>query len=156
MLAMSRKLVRTRDQEDRLVSFVDPSHLLPGERVSYANQLRRLCPQLGDKWHLDEVFVSINGERHYLYLWRAVDQDGHILDLLVQRRRDQHAVKKFFRKLLKGCQYVPWAIITDNLKSYGAAKRGILPGVEHRQPYRQEIRHRFERWAEITGTERAA
>jgi transposase-like protein len=82
---------------------------------SYANQLRRLCPQLGDKWHLDEVFVSINGERHYL--WRAVDQDGHILAILVQRRRDQHAVKKFFRKLLKGCQYVPRAIITDSSKA---------------------------------------
>ena len=93
---------------------------------SYANQLRRRRPRPGDKWHLDEVFITINREHHYL--WRAVDQDGHVLDILVQRRRDKHAAKKFFRKLLKGCQYVPWVIITDKLKSYGAAKREMLPG----------------------------
>jgi putative transposase len=98
---------------------------------SYANQLRRRRPQPGDKWHLDEVFLTIHGERHYL--WRAVDQDGNVLDILVQRRRDKHAAKTFFRKLLKGCRYVPRVIITDKLKSYGAAKREILPGVEHRQ-----------------------
>jgi putative transposase len=99
----------------------------------YANQLRRRRPQPGDKWHLDEVFLTINGERHYL--WRAVDQDGNILDILVQRRRDKHAAKKCFRKLLKGLAYVPRVIITDKLKSYGAAKREILPDVEHR-PHR--------------------
>src|SRR5262245_8615828 len=98
---------------------------------AYANQLRHRRPQPGDKWHLDEVFLTIRGTRHYL--WRAVDQDGHVLDILVQRRRDKHAAKKFFRKLLKGCQYVPRVIITDKLKSYGAAKRELLPGVEHRQ-----------------------
>jgi putative transposase len=97
----------------------------------YANQLRHRRPQPGDKWHLDEVFLTIRGTRHYL--WRAVDQDGHVLDILVQRRRDKHAAKKFFRKLLKGCQYVPRVLITDKLKSYGAAKREILPSVEHRQ-----------------------
>jgi putative transposase len=97
----------------------------------YANQLRRRRPRPGDKWHLDEVFLTIKGEHHYL--WRAVDQDGHILDILVQRRRDKRAAKKFFRKLLKGLAYVPRVIITDKLKSYGAAKREILPGVEHRQ-----------------------
>jgi len=97
----------------------------------YANQLRRRRPQPGDKWHLDEVFLTIRGERHYL--WRAVDQDGHVLDILVQRRRDKRAAKKFFRKLLKGLAYVPRVLITDQLKSYGAAKREILPGVEHRQ-----------------------
>jgi putative transposase len=75
--------------------------------------------------------LSISGKRHYL--WRAVDQDGHILDILVQRRRDKTAAKKFLRKLLKGCRYAPRVIITDQLKSYGAAKREILPGVEHRQ-----------------------
>jgi putative transposase len=98
---------------------------------AYANHLRRRCPRRGDKWHLDEVFLTICGERHYL--WRAVDQDGHVLDILVQRRRDKKAAKKFFRKLLKGCQYAPRVIITDKLKSYGAAKRELLPGVEHRQ-----------------------
>jgi putative transposase len=97
----------------------------------YANQLRRRRPRPGDKWHLDEVSLMISGERHYL--WRAVDQDGHVLDILVQRRRDKYAAKTCFRKLLKGCQYVPRVIITDKLKSYGAAKREILPGVEHRQ-----------------------
>ena len=80
---------------------------------------------------MDEVFLTIKGERHYL--WRAVDQDGNILDILVQRRRDKQAAKKFFRKLLKGWSYVPRVIVTDKLKSYGAAKREILPGVEHRQ-----------------------
>jgi len=158
---------------------------------------------------IDEVFLTIHGERHYL--WRAVDQDDNVLDILVQSRRNKHAAKKFFRKLLKGLQYVPRVVITDKLKSYGAAKREILPGVEHRQSrylnnrcenshrptrqreyhmqgfkspghaqrflsaygpiaqhfrprrhllsasdYRQEMRKRFESWAEITGTKRAA
>src|SRR5262247_250129 len=97
----------------------------------YANRLRRRRPQPGDKWHLDEVFLTINGERHYL--WRAVDQDDNVLDILVQSRRNKQAAKKFFRKLLKGLLYVPRVIITDKLKSYGAAKREMLPGVEHRQ-----------------------
>src|SRR5919199_4692652 len=97
----------------------------------YANQLKRRRPRTGDKWHLDEVFVTINGKRHYL--WRAVDQDDNILDILVQSRRNKQAAKKFFRKLLKGLQYVPRVIITDKLKSYSAAKREILPGVERRQ-----------------------
>jgi putative transposase len=98
---------------------------------AYANQLRHRRPRPGDKWHLDEVFLTIRGERHYL--WRAVDQDGEVLDILVQRRRDKKAAKRFFRKLLKGCQYAPRVIITDKLKSYGAAKRELLPSVEHRQ-----------------------
>ena len=85
----------------------------------------------GDKWYMDEVFLTIKGERQYL--WRAVDQEGNVLDILVQRRRDKRAAKKFFRKLLKGLTYVPRVIITDKLKSYGAAKREILPGIEHRQ-----------------------
>jgi transposase-like protein len=85
----------------------------------------------GDKWHLDEVVLTLNKVRHYL--WRAVDQDGNVLDILVQRYRNKAAAKKFFRKLLKGCQYVPRVLITDQLKSYGAAKRELLSGVEHRQ-----------------------
>src|ERR687883_330816 len=97
----------------------------------YANQLKHRRAQPGDKWHLDEVFLTINGKRHYL--WRAVDQDDNGLDILVQSRRNKQAAKKFFRKLLKGLRYVPRVIITDKLKSYGAAKREILPGVEHRQ-----------------------
>jgi putative transposase len=97
----------------------------------YANQLRRRRPRPGDTWHLDEVFLTIQGERHYL--WRAVDQDGTVLDILVQPRRDKKAAKRFFRKLLKGCQYIPRVLITDKLKSYGAAQREIMPRVEHRQ-----------------------
>ena len=173
----------------------------------YANQIRQRRPRPGDKWHLGEVFLTIHGERHYL--WWAVDQDDNVLDILVQSRRNKKAAKKFFRKLLKGLQYVPRVVITDKLKSYGAAKREILPGVEHRQSrylnnrcenshrptrqrerrmqgfksaghaqrflsafgmifqhfrprrhllsaseYRDEMRNRFESWAEITGTKR--
>jgi len=98
---------------------------------AYANRLRHRRPRPGDKWHLDEVFLTIHGQRHYL--WRAVDQDGHVLDILVQRRRDKHAATRFFRKLLKELTYVPRVIITDQLKSYGAALREVLPSVEHRQ-----------------------
>src|SRR5215204_4300710 len=97
----------------------------------YANQLRHRRPQPGDKWHLDEVFLKINGE--ISYLWRAVDQHGNVLDILVTSKRDAQAAKRFFRKLLKGCRYIPRVIITDKWASYGAAKREILPGVEHRQ-----------------------
>jgi putative transposase len=97
----------------------------------YANELRRRRPRCGDKWHMDEVVLIIRGKKHYL--WRAVDQDGNVLDILVQSRRNKYAAKRFFRKLLKGLQYVPRVIITDKLRSYGAAKREILPGVEHRQ-----------------------
>jgi putative transposase len=117
---------------------------------AYANQLRRRRPRPGDKWHLDEVFLTIQGERHYL--WRAVDQDGHVLDILVQRRRDKKAAKTFFRKLLKGLTYVPRVIITDRLKSYGAAMREILPSVEHRQHHylnnRAENSHQLTRQRE--------
>ena len=174
-----------------------------------AHRLKRRRAQPGDTWHLDEVFLTINGKRHSL--WRAVDQDDNVLDILVQSRRNKQAAKKLFRTLLKGCQYVPRVLITDKLKSYGAAKRELLPGVDHRQSrslnnrcenshrptrqrayrmqgfksaghaqrflsaygpisqpfrprrhllsaseYRQEMRHRFESWAEITGTKRAA
>lgn len=97
----------------------------------FANALCRRRPRPGDKWHLDEVFLRIRGKRHYL--WRAVDQDGTVLDILVQSRRNTKAAKRFFRKLLKGLQYVPRVVVTDKLRSYGASKQAILPGVEHRQ-----------------------
>jgi putative transposase len=80
---------------------------------------------------MDEAFLTIHKQRHYL--WRAVDQDGNVLDILVQRRPNKAAAKKFFRKLLKGFTYVPRVIVTDKLKSYGAAKREVLPSVAHRQ-----------------------
>ncbi len=98
---------------------------------TYANALRRRRPQPGDKWHLDEVFVTINGTQHYL--WRAVDQDGQVLDILIQARRDTAAAVKFLRKLLKGLAYVPRVVVTDKLASDGAALRAVLPGVEHRR-----------------------
>src|SRR4051812_25702946 len=97
----------------------------------YDNTLRRRRPQPGGKWHVDEVFISINGVQHYL--WRAVDQDGNVLDILVQSRRDKRAATKFLRKLLKGLTYVPRVVITDKLASYGAALREVLPSVEHRR-----------------------
>src|ERR671933_920094 len=97
----------------------------------YANRLRRRRPQPGGQWHLDEVFLTIHGERHYL--WRAVDQDDNVLDILVQKRRNKQAAKKFLRKLLSGLQYVPRVLITDKLASYEAAQREVLPSVEHRQ-----------------------
>ena len=98
---------------------------------AYANRLRRRRPRPGDKWHLDEVFVSINGVQHYR--WRAVDQEGTVLDILVQPRRDKRAAVKFLRKLLKGLAYVPRVVITDRLATYGAAMHTVLPGVEHRR-----------------------
>ena len=87
---------------------------------SFAHNLRRRRPRPGDKWHLDEVFIRIRGELHYL--WRAVDQNGVVLDVLVQKRRDGKAAKRFFKRLLKGLQYVPRVIVTDKLKSYAVAK----------------------------------
>jgi len=97
----------------------------------FANTLKRRRPRPGDKWHLDEVFLRIRGKVHHL--WRAVDQHGNVLDILVQSRRNARAAKRFLRKLLKGLRYVPRVIVTDKLRSYAAAKRKLLPGVEHRQ-----------------------
>jgi len=105
---------------------------------TYANRLRHKSPRPGDRWHLDEVFLKINGRLHYL--WRAVDQDGDVLDILVQSRRDKKAAKKFFRKLLKQLRYVPSLIITDKLKSYRAAKAEVMPSVEHLQQKYQNNR----------------
>ena len=114
---------------------------------SFARRLRRRRPRAGDKWHLDEVFIRIQGVQHYL--WRAVDQNGVVLDILVQPRRDAKAAKRFFRRLLKDLQYAPRVIVTDKLRSYGLARRALLPNVEHRQSRylnnRAENSHRPER-----------
>jgi putative transposase len=98
----------------------------------YVAALRKRRARPGDKWHLDEVFLKINGERHYL--WRAVDQNGVVIDILVQPKRDRFAAIRFFRKLLKanGRRH-PRVIVTDKLRSYAAAKRVVMPGVAHRQ-----------------------
>ena len=97
----------------------------------FANQIRRRLPATGDKWHLDEVALKIAGKKHWL--WRAVDQDGIVLDILVQSRQDKHAAMRLLRKLLKRQCRAPRVLITDKLASYGAAKREVMPGVEHRQ-----------------------
>jgi putative transposase len=94
----------------------------------YAKRLRSSAARPGDRWHLDEVFLSIGGKLQYL--WRAVDQDGEVLDILVQPRRNKQAAKKFFHKLLKNLQYIPRVIVTDKLGSYSAAKAELLPNVE--------------------------
>ena len=96
-----------------------------------ADKLRRRRPKPGDTWHLDEVFLRINGEQHYL--WRAVDQNGVVLDILVQARRSAAAAKRFFKHLLRNLQYKPRRIVTDGLRSYGVAHRDILLEVRHRQ-----------------------
>jgi putative transposase len=97
----------------------------------FANQIRRCLPAPGDKWHLDEVVISIAGRKHWL--WRAVDQHGIVLDILVQSRRNAKAAKRLLRKLLKKQGVAPRVLITDKLASYAAAKRVVMPDVEHRQ-----------------------
>jgi putative transposase len=97
----------------------------------YANRLRRRRARPGDKWHLDEVFIRINGTIQFL--WRAIDQHGNVLDVLVQSRRNALAARKFFRRLLKGLRYVPRVLVTDKHASYGPAHRVVMPSVEHRQ-----------------------
>ena len=79
---------------------------------------------MGDMWYLDELFVTIQGRRQYL--WRAVDEDGDVIDILVQSRRDRHAATRFFRKLLKRQRSVPRRLITDKLRSYASARRAVL------------------------------
>lgn len=98
---------------------------------SFAKRIRRRLPAPGDKWHLDEVTISIAGRKHWL--WRAVDQHGVVLDILVQSRRNAKAAKRLLRKLLKKQGMAPRVMITDKLASYAAAKRTVMPSVEHRQ-----------------------
>ncbi len=97
----------------------------------FANQIRRRLPAAGDKWHLDEVVITISGVKHWL--WRAVDQTGMVLDILVQSRRDTKAAKRLLRKLLKRQRRPPRVMITDKLASYRAARREVMPSVEHRK-----------------------
>ncbi len=95
----------------------------------FAKALRRRQPA-GDKWRLDEMVIAINKLK--FWLWRAVDQHGMVLDILVQSRRDKKAAKRSMKKLLKKQGCTPRVLITDKLKSYGAAKREIIAGVEYR------------------------
>jgi len=96
---------------------------------AYARKLKKRQGRLGDTWYLDEVFITIQGEQQYL--WRAVDQDGDTIDILVQRRRNQRAAERFFRRLLKGQGGEPRWLVTDKLRSYNAAHRTVMPTVSH-------------------------
>ncbi len=96
-----------------------------------ANTLRRRRVRPGDKWHLDEVLVAINGATYYV--WRAVDQAGNVLAILVRSRRNKAAAKQFFRTLLKGLAYVPRVLIIDKGASDDAARRAVIPSVKHRR-----------------------
>jgi len=95
----------------------------------YAKKLRRKHQGYGDTFFLDEVFIKINGIQHYL--WRAVDQDGEIVDIYLQKRRDGKAAKRFFKRLLKKNRGEPRKIVTDKLRSYGVAHRELIPDTIH-------------------------
>jgi putative transposase len=124
-----------RDGEDLLaqrgitVSYETVRHWCQIFGLAYARRLRRHRGAVGDTWHLDELFVTIDGRRHYL--WRAVDQDGDVIDILLQPRRDRHAAARFFRALLKGSGRVPRRVVTDRLGTYQAAHRSVMPSVVH-------------------------
>jgi putative transposase len=99
--------------------------------------------RLGDLWYLDEVFYSIGGKLQYL--WRAADQDGDVIDILVQSRRDKRSALRFFRRLFKRQGSVPWKVTTDKLGSYSSALREIAPSLIHitkqYQNNRAEVSH---------------
>ena len=95
----------------------------------YATRLKRKHQWFGDTFFLDEVFIKIDGKQHYL--WRAVDQDGEVVDVFLQKRRDGAAAKRFFKRLLKAHQSEPRKIVTDKLRSYGVAHRELIPGSIH-------------------------
>jgi putative transposase len=97
---------------------------------AYAGRLRRKMPSANDVWHLDEVVVAIGGRKHWL--WRAVDQEGHVLDEIVQTRRNTKAAKRLLGRLMRNQGRLPKRIVTDKLRSYGAARRQLMPTVEHR------------------------
>ena len=95
----------------------------------YATRLKRKHQGFGDTFFLDEVFIKIDGKQHYL--WRAVDQDGEVVDVFLQKRRDGAAAKRFFKRLLKAHQSEPRKIVTDKLRSYGVAHRELIPDSIH-------------------------
>lgn len=95
----------------------------------YTKRLRRKHQGYGDTFYIDEVFVKINGKQHYL--WRAVDQDGEVVDVFLQAKRDGAAAKRFFRRLLRNHGGEPRKIVTDKLRSYGVAHRELIPETSH-------------------------
>src|SRR5216110_2190880 len=104
----------------------------------FARRLRRSRPRPSDRWHLDEMVVRIAGKR--MYLWRAVDHEGEILDMLVQRRRDCRAALRLMRKLLKKQGFAPKLLVTDKLRSYAAAFRRLRLICPHEQGLRRNNR----------------
>ncbi len=105
---------------------------------AFARRLRRRRPRPSSRWHLDEMVVRIGGKR--MYLWRAVDDEGEVLDVLVQRRRDKSAARKLMRKLLKKHGFAPSVIVTDKLRSYASAFRDIGLSARHEQGLRKNNR----------------
>ena len=103
-----------------------------------ARRLRQRRPRPSDRWHLDEMVVRIAGKR--MYLWRAVDDEGEVLDMLIQRRRDSRAALRLIRKLLKKQGFVPKLLITDKLRSYGSAFRHLRLTCRHEQGLRKNNR----------------
>jgi putative transposase len=95
----------------------------------YTRRLKRKHRGYGDTFYIDEVFIKINGKQHYL--WRAVDQDGEVVDVYLQAKRDGAAAKRFFRRLLRSHGSEPRKIVTDKLRSYGVAHRELMPEVIH-------------------------
>ena len=98
---------------------------------AFADRLRRRRPRPGDKWYVDEVQLKINGRRHWL--WRAVDRDGLVLDILVQERRNQEAAERFLRRVLAAEDRAPRVVVTDKLASFPPALKRVLPDTEHRR-----------------------
>ena len=107
-------------------------------RPAYARELRRRRSRASARWHLDEMIIRIGGER--MYLWRAVDDEGEILDMLVQRRRDKRAAVRLMRNLLKKCGFVPAVIVTDRLRSYASAFQDLRLSARHEQGLRANNR----------------
>ena len=99
--------------------------------ADYARRLKRKAPSRHDIWHLDEMVITVHGEKRYL--WRAVDQDGYVLDEIVQIQRNTKAARRLLTRLLRKQGRPPKRIVTDKLGSYAAAKRTVMPKVEHRQ-----------------------
>jgi len=150
--AYHRFALSLRDVEDLLaergvtVSYETIRDWVARFGIQIASNIRRGRPMPSDKWHLDEVVIKIRGKTQWL--WRAIDGNGDVLDILVQSRRTKAAAKRFFRKLFKRWG-IPRVLVTDKLRSYAAAKAQIAPGIEHRQHKglnnRAEASHRHTR-----------
>jgi len=142
-----------RDIEDLLtkrnviVSYESVWHWRTRFGLDYAKRLQKRRGPGGHRWFIDEVIVLMRGKRQYI--WRAIDQDGDVLNILVQSRKDKRAAKRFFRKLMKGHERTPIEMATDNLQSYAAAKKEMTPSVEHCQDEsasnRAEVSHEHTR-----------